>query len=351
MRTTAPLEDCLTGKIALLDASFRTSPDGKRVLMFFHTDEDRWWWTVLGSDGAPMEDLGATVSMRGNFWPYRMSSPIWGHRGDVIAVDQRAVVRINPASSHAENLTPATLLQLPEHGPLLARVADGTGFYLLSQNSQQVWRIGMDGRDQRKVGELRGHGFGWMDTSPSGAYLAIASPGRQREPGPHGVGPVSVVPTSDFEPSNQFEAVDMCMWHPVRDALLYERKGALWEAPAPRWLPRRLLDRCHNASVSLDGRWIAYEMPGQEGIWVRSYEQEGAGTRITDFGLTPFWLAGNGLGLRRLTERSTLERGAVREVAITLLKLTFPDAPSSETPATKVPPARGSTSGMTCPHE
>lgn len=128
------------------------------------------------------------------------------------------------------------------------------------------------------------------------------------------------------------------MWHPGEDRLVYERGGSVWELSVPGWQTRRILTSGEGAAVSRDGQWVAYMVPGEEGIWVRAYDDlNGPGAQLVEYGSDPFWLTNDTLGMQRAFEgQATLQRQAQEYVAFTTLKLAFqPATPSRVSSASK----------------
>ena len=107
----------------------------------------------------------------------------------------------------------------------------------------------------------------------------------------------------------------------------------MWEVAAPGWQPRKLLSGAERATVSPDGRWIAYMVPGEEGIWARAYESVGQeGTKLTSFGSTPLWLDSTTIGIRRKVTKESLEAGTEHYIALTKAKLKLPSGPATDAP-------------------
>jgi hypothetical protein len=322
----APTVDSMKTTDSVRDLTFEESfvvpsPARGRVLLFVRgAGDDRWQWTVLDRSLAHLSSFGTEWLGAGVAWER-------GSRrdGSLLAADGNGVYRHDTLSRNGD-LSKVFALQRQCRLPCSDH---NGGIFLWLWESGEVWRASTSDGTARRVAACEGK-LSWMDVSPTGAVLAVAAGSQNWVYRPYGAGTVSLIDVADGEAVHELSDVRRCTWHPVDDALVYERSGDVWVVAAPGWQPRRVLSGAEDAAVSPDGRWIAYTKPQEAGVWVRAYSEVGEdGSRLTSFGSEPFWLGNDALGLKRSVQQESLEAGTLRYAVFTTLKLSLPETTRS----------------------
>ncbi len=328
------------------DTYWSLSPGGERVLVFFR-GLGRWVGTVFDRKLRPVHSTQAASSIFSEpsfYWCYNdniWADSRWERQGRSESHLLCSGVTISSICRQDVGAPPVALrfpleqvLSLRRECALPAPMPGG-GFLVWLPDSGEIWYISPKESDRRKVVQVGGKLI-WMAASPSGKLFAFASGDYSRSRmdfTPYGIGTITVRDSTTGELVQEVLDVSRCDWHPLRDALVYERGGDVWEVAAPGWQPRKLLLGAERAVVSPDGRWIAYMVPGEEGVWVRAYESVGQeGTKLTSFGSTPFWLNGTTIGMKRRVTKESLEAGTEHYIAFATVKLKLPSGTATDAP-------------------